>query len=75
MTIQVLMADSTAMRSSGLPKLTQVASLVDLAHQSTQHRPRTHFNIRCDALGRKTLDHGLPPNRRRHLPDERLDRR
>ena len=29
---------------------------VNLAHESAQHRARTHLNIRCDAFRRKALD-------------------
>ena len=48
---------------------------VDLADQAAQHRAGTHLNIRCDALRRKAPHDGLPAHRRRHLRDERLDRR
>ena len=42
---------------------------VDLADQSAQDRPRTHLNIRCDALRRKAPDDRFPAHRRRHLGD------
>ena len=48
---------------------------VDLPAEARQDRPRSHFNIRTDALRRKPPDDVLPPDRRRHLPHERLDRR
>ena len=66
---------SIAARSSGAPKLTTVRLAVNLAHQPAQHRARTHLNIRCDAFGRKAADDGFPAHRRRHLRDQRLDRR
>ena len=49
------------------PKLDDRGLAVDLAHQPAQHRPRTHLNIRCDALRRKAAHDGLPAHRRRDL--------
>ena len=59
----------------GPPKLDDRRVAVDLAHQAAQDRARTHLNIRCDALRRKAPDDGFPAHRRRHLRDQRLDRR
>src|SRR5439155_25805013 len=48
--------------------------MVDLAYQAAQYRSWPYLNIRCDALGRRPADDRVPPDWRRHLRDERLDR-
>ena len=48
---------------------------MNFSHEPAQYRPGPYLNIRCDALGRKARDDGLPADRRRDLRDERLDGR
>src|SRR5215471_18636295 len=45
------------------------------ANHAAQHRTGTYLNIRCDAVGRKTLHDVFPPHGRRHLAHERVDGR
>ena len=46
-----------------------------LLDHAAQCFARPHFNISGDALGRKALYDVFPSHRRRHLPDQRVDRR
>src|SRR4029077_5151507 len=54
---------------AGVAKADDRGLAMDLANQSAQDCARTHFNIRCDALGRKAAHHGVPAYWRRYLRD------